>query len=50
MAMPEIVFRMLIDIPGFRTISGIDFFHAGSIHSSGNQENHPFLLFFYIFK
>jgi hypothetical protein len=50
MAMPEIVFRMSIDILGFRTISGIDSFHAGSIYSSGNQENHPFLLFFYVFK
>jgi hypothetical protein len=42
MAMPEIVFRMPIDIPGSGAISGIDFFHAGSIYSIRNQENQPF--------
>jgi hypothetical protein len=27
---------------GSGAISGIDSFHAGSIYSSGNQENQPF--------
>jgi hypothetical protein len=49
MAMPEIVFRMSKDRPGSGTISGIDSFHARSIYYTGNQENQPFLLIFFIF-
>jgi hypothetical protein len=40
MAMPEIIFRMPINIPGSRKISGIDSLHAGSNYSTGNK-NQP---------
>jgi hypothetical protein len=49
MAMSEIVFRKPDNIPGSDTISGIDFFHAGTTYNNRNQENQPFLPIFFIF-
>jgi hypothetical protein len=49
MAMPEIIFVMPKNRPGFDTISGIDSFHAESIYNTGNQENQPFLPIIFIF-
>jgi hypothetical protein len=50
MAMSEIVFSMPKDRPGSGITSDIDSLHAGSIYSTGNQENQPFLRMFFIFK
>jgi hypothetical protein len=49
MAMPEIIFGMPENRPGSDTISGMDSFHAGSIYSTGNQENQLFLPIIFIF-
>jgi hypothetical protein len=49
MAMPEIVFGMPENRPGSDTISGIDSLYAGSIYSTVNQENQPFLPIIFIF-
>ena len=50
MAVQEFVFRMPNDTPGSGPFSGINFLHARSIYSIGNQENQPFWPIFYVHK